>query len=59
MAHRPLMSPDLALPAVSGSIFNELQFNATAMAEPWSVLRRSHKLGAGQIQIALTRAFLG
>jgi len=48
----------LALPAVSGSVSNEFQFNATAMAEPWSVLRRGHKLGAGQIQIALTWAFL-
>jgi hypothetical protein len=58
MVHRLLMPLELALLAVSGSIFNEFQFNSTVMTEPWSVLRRSHKLGTGQIQIAFTRAFL-
>jgi hypothetical protein len=47
------------LPAMLARIFSQLLFNPAATAQPWCVCWRGHELGAGEIQIALTRAFLG
>ena len=55
---RTLVALDFTRPTMATSVFNEFLFNAPTSAQTWCILRRSHELGAGQIQIALTWAFL-
>jgi len=50
---------DLAFPAAFPGIVGELFLEAEAFAEPRRVLGRGDELGAGQVEVALARAFLG
>jgi hypothetical protein len=56
--NRALVALDLALPAMSGSIFNQLPFDSAATPQARGIRWRRHELGTGEIQITLTWAFL-
>src|SRR6266702_1653447 len=55
---RALVALDFTRPTMATSVFNEFLFNATTLAQTWCILRRSHELGAGQIQLRLEEIFL-
>ena len=57
--HDALMPFHLALPATSRGILNEVQFDVSPMPEPRCVLRGGHELCAREVEVALTRSFLG
>jgi hypothetical protein len=50
---------DFAFPAAFCGIVSELPLQAEAFAEPRRVLRGGDELGAGQVEVAFARAFLG
>jgi len=54
-----LMAAGLAVPAALPGIGGKLALQAQALAEPHRVVRGSDELGAGQVEIALARAFPG
>jgi hypothetical protein len=54
-----LMAVDFALPASLSGVVGELGLDAEAFAEPRGVLGGGDELGAGQVEVAFARAFLG
>jgi hypothetical protein len=56
---RTVMALDFSLPAMCVSIFYQFLFNPAAAAQSGRIRRRGHELRAGEVQIALTGAFLG
>jgi hypothetical protein len=54
-----LVAVDFTLPAAFFGVIGELALKAEAFTEPRRVPRGGDELGAGQVEVAFARAFLG